>query len=82
MARLRPILMPALIAILVLLPLTLGLGQGAELQKPLAVAIISGLIAGVPMVLLLLPLVLRALSTNRARRLRGPKEANVVGERA
>ena len=53
--RLRPILMSAVIAILTLLPLALGLGEGAALQRPLAIAIISGLITGAPLVLLVLP---------------------------
>ena len=54
-ARLRPILMSALIAILTLMPLALGIGRGSGLQKPLAVAIISGLTIGAPLVLMLLP---------------------------
>jgi len=53
--RLRPILMSALIAILTLSPLALGLSRGAGLQQPLATAIIFGLIAAVPLVLLFLP---------------------------
>ncbi|MDR3507887.1 MAG: efflux RND transporter permease subunit [Caulobacteraceae bacterium] len=55
LARLRPILMSAVIAILALSPLALGLGEGSALQRPLAIAIISGLIAGAPLVLLVLP---------------------------
>lgn len=62
LARLRPIAMSAIIAILALSPLGLGLGEGAALQKPLAIAIISGLIAGAPLVLLLLPAVYAALT--------------------
>ena len=54
-ARLRPILMSAVIAILALSPLALGLGEGAGMQKSLAIAIISGLLAGAPLVLLVLP---------------------------
>lgn len=54
-ARLRPILMSALIAILTLLPLALGIGRGSGLQKPLATAIISGLTVGAPLILLVLP---------------------------
>ena len=53
--RLRPILMSALIAILTLSPLALGLSRGAGLQQPLATAIIFGLVAAVPLVLLFLP---------------------------
>ena len=41
--RLRPILMTTLTAILGLVPLALGLGGGAEMQKPLAIAVIGGL---------------------------------------
>jgi multidrug efflux pump subunit AcrB len=53
--RLRPILMTSVIAILALLPLALGLGNGASMQTPLAIAIISGLVAAVPLVLLFMP---------------------------
>ncbi len=53
--RLRPILMSALIAILTLSPLALGVSRGAGLQQPLATAIIFGLTAAVPLVLLFLP---------------------------
>lgn len=42
--RFRPIAMTTLAAILALLPLALGLGQGSAMQQPLAIAIISGLI--------------------------------------
>lgn len=60
--RLRPIVMSALIAILTLAPLALGLSRGAGLQQPLATAIIFGLSAAVPLVLLFLPATLLALS--------------------
>jgi CzcA family heavy metal efflux pump len=53
--RLRPILMSALIAILTLAPLALDISRGAGLQRPLATAIIFGLTAAVPLVLLFLP---------------------------
>ena len=64
-ARLRPIIMSAVIAILALSPLAFGLGEGSALQKPLAIAIISGLIAGAPLVLLVLPALYAVLSGNR-----------------
>ncbi len=60
-ARLRPILMTAIIAMLALLPLALGLGAGAQMQAPLAIAIISGLIVEVPLVLLIMPGIYRFL---------------------
>ena len=41
--RIRPILMTTLATLFGLLPLALGLGAGAELQKPLALAVIGGL---------------------------------------
>ena len=65
--RLRPILMSALIAILTLSPLALGFSRGAGLQRPLATAIIFGLTAAVPLVLLFLP-ALVALLPKQSRR--------------
>jgi multidrug efflux pump subunit AcrB len=62
--RLRPILMSALIAVLTLAPLALGISRGAGLQRPLATAIIFGLTAAVPLVLLFLPAAV-ALMTRR-----------------
>ncbi len=59
--RLGPILMSAVLAILTLAPLALGISRGAGLQTPLATAIIFGLIAAVPLVLLFLPAVLATL---------------------
>jgi multidrug efflux pump subunit AcrB len=64
--RLRPILMTVLAAIGALLPLALGLGQGSAMLQPLAIAIISGLLATVPGVLLLLPAMLWVLSRARS----------------
>lgn len=52
--RMRPILMTTIIAMLALLPLALGIG-GSSMQQPLAIAIISGLIFGLPFVLILMP---------------------------
>jgi multidrug efflux pump subunit AcrB len=65
--RLRPIVMSALIAILTLSPLALGLSRGAGLQQPLATAIIFGLTAALPLVLLFLPAALLALRSRESR---------------
>jgi CzcA family heavy metal efflux pump len=66
-ARLRPILMSALIAILTLLPLALGISRGAGLQTPLATAIIAGLVIGAPLVLCFLPMLLLAMAGREGR---------------
>ncbi|WP_010648297.1 efflux RND transporter permease subunit [Oceanobacillus massiliensis] len=42
-SRLRPILMTTLTTVLAMIPLGMGLGEGAEMQQPLAVTIIFGL---------------------------------------
>ena len=60
--RLRPIAMTTLAAILALLPLALGDGEGAAMEKPLAIAIISGLAVQLPLVLLVPPSLLSILS--------------------
>jgi cobalt-zinc-cadmium resistance protein CzcA len=57
--RIRPKLMTAIGAILALLPLALGIGLGAQMQQPLAVAVIGGFIAGLPLLLLVFPSLLR-----------------------
>lgn len=67
--RLRPILMSALIAILTLAPLALGISRGAGLQKSLATAIIFGLAAAVPLVLIFMPAMVHWLD-DRVRKTR------------
>ena len=56
--RMRPIAMTTFAAILALLPLAFGVGQGSAMQQPLAIAIIAGLIAQLPLVLIVLPVLL------------------------
>jgi Cu/Ag efflux pump CusA len=53
--RLRPKLMTALGAIIALLPIALGIGTGAQLHQPLAIAVIGGFIAALPLLLIVLP---------------------------
>ena len=53
--RLRPVFMTATIAVLTLLPLALGLGAGAEMQQPLAIAVIGGLVVSPFFTLILAP---------------------------
>jgi len=55
--RLRPILMTTMTTILGLVPMALGIGEGAELQAPLARVVIGGLAASTLVTLLLVPAV-------------------------
>lgn len=63
--RMRPIAMTTFAAILALLPLALGIGQGAAMQQPLAIAIISGLLVQLPLVLTLLPALLVSMNHHK-----------------
>lgn len=58
-ARIRPKLMTASSAIIALMPLALGIGTGAELHQPLAIAVIGGFCAALPLLLLIFPGLLR-----------------------
>ena len=53
--RFRPILMTSLCTILGLVPLALGMGPGAQMQQPLAIAVIGGLITNMLLTRLLIP---------------------------
>ncbi|MHB9039564.1 MAG: efflux RND transporter permease subunit [Melioribacteraceae bacterium] len=59
--RLRPNLMTALGAITALFPLALGIGTGAQMHQPLAIAIIGGFILALPLLLIVLPTILRII---------------------
>jgi len=60
--RFRPILMTSLTTIFGLLPLALGLGPGAQMQQPLAIAVIGGLTANMLFTRLLIPVGYRFLA--------------------
>lgn len=59
--RLRPKLMTALGAIIALMPLALGIGTGAKLHQPLAIAVIGGFVIALPLLLIVLPSAIRLL---------------------
>jgi multidrug efflux pump len=65
--RFRPILMTTLAAVLGALPLAIGFGEGAELRRPLGIAIIGGLIASQLLTLLTTPVVYILLDRLRRR---------------
>lgn len=57
--RLRPVLMTALVAALGFIPMALAHGQGAEVQRPLAVVVIGGIITATLLTLVVLPALYR-----------------------
>jgi CzcA family heavy metal efflux pump len=59
--RLRPKLMTALGAIIALTPLAVGVGTGAQMHQPLAIAVIGGFIVALPLLLIILPTMLHLL---------------------
>lgn len=59
--RLRPILMTASAAILGMLPIATGIGEGSEVQAPMATAVIGGLITSTFLTLFVVPVVYSAL---------------------
>ena len=63
--RLRPKLMTALGAIIALMPIALGIGTGAQLHQPLAIAVIGGFIIALPLLLIVLPTGIRLLYKNK-----------------
>jgi HAE1 family hydrophobic/amphiphilic exporter-1 len=60
--RIRPILMTTLTTALGLLPLAVGIGEGADLRVPLAVAVIGGLVGATLLTLFVVPVLYEALA--------------------
>ncbi len=58
-ARLRPKLMTAFAAVMALAPLAFGIGSGAQLHQPLAIAVIGGLFFALPLLLIVFPSILK-----------------------
>jgi HAE1 family hydrophobic/amphiphilic exporter-1 len=63
--RMRPILMTTATTILALVPMAVGLGEGAGLRAPMAIAVISGLCSSTLMTLLVIPVVYEAFERLR-----------------
>ncbi|MCB9643844.1 MAG: efflux RND transporter permease subunit [Myxococcales bacterium] len=57
--RLRPILMTTLTTVLGLFPLALGLGEGSELRRPMAITIMAGLLFSTILTLVVIPVIYR-----------------------
>jgi CzcA family heavy metal efflux pump len=71
--RFRPILMTSLCTILGLVPLALGLGPGAQMQQPLAIAVIGGLITNMLLTRLLIPVGYLVFKGGRGQLARGSR---------
>ena len=65
LARLRPVLMTALVASLGFLPMALATGRGAEVQRPLATVDGGGILSSTALTLLVLPVLYRLFSRER-----------------
>jgi heavy metal efflux system protein len=72
LARLRPVLMTALVASLGFLPMMLATGRGAEVQRPLATVVVGGILSSTALTLLVLPVLYRLFA--RDERLATPDE--------
>lgn len=65
--RLRPILITALNSVIGLIPLAVGFGEGAEMQRPMAITIIFGLTSSTFLTLVVVPVVYRLVTGERRR---------------
>ena len=65
--RLRPILMTTVTTAFGLFPMSLGLGRGAELQQPLAISVIGGLILATFLTLILIPVAYEIAEKKKSR---------------
>lgn len=59
--RMRPILMTALTTILGLVPLALGIGEGTEINQPMAIVVIGGLVSSTLLTLFIVPIIYRLI---------------------
>ncbi|MDQ7022163.1 MAG: efflux RND transporter permease subunit [Candidatus Gracilibacteria bacterium] len=67
MVRLRPVLMTAFTSVIGLLPMIWSSGTGAELQKPLAIVVVGGLITSIALTLIVLPILFSYLRERKAK---------------
>ncbi|QTD42500.1 efflux RND transporter permease subunit [Sporosarcina sp. Te-1] len=66
--RVRPILMTALTTILGLLPLALGIGEGTEMNQPMGIAVIGGLISSTFLTLYIVPIIYSLIDRETRKR--------------
>ena len=79
--RIRPVLMTALAMIIGMIPMALGIGEGAEQNAPLGRAVIGGLLFATVSTLFFVPVVFADVHQRAARRTPAPRERRHHGRR-
>lgn len=77
-ARLRPILMTTLTTVLGLLPMAMGLGEGAEIRAPMAITVIVGLTSSTVLTLVVIPTIYVLVERRRAGPVRATSAAAIA----
>lgn len=78
--RTRPIVMTSLTAILGMVPIAFGYGEGAELQQPMAIAVIGGLISSTALTLIFIPVLYSLFDKETRSKNRTPRMVTIDGE--
>lgn len=76
--RFRPVIMTALTTIFALIPLALGIGEGAELNQPMAIVVIGGLISSTFLTLFIIPIIYSYLNRDIRRSLKEEKNRPIA----
>lgn len=76
--RFRPVIMTALTTIFALVPLALGIGEGAELNQPMAIVVIGGLISSTFLTLFIIPIIYSYLNREIRRSLKEEKNRPIA----
>ena len=71
MEKVRPVVMTGLVPAIGFIPMALAHGTGAEVQKPLAMVVIGGLVTATALTLLVLPAITQVVLTIARRRTAG-----------
>src|SRR5207249_4769402 len=72
--QMRPVLMTCVIAAVGLLPAAISTGIGSQVQKPLAVVVVGGMMLAPILILIILPVLIRLFSRHEPPRPRGASE--------
>jgi hydrophobic/amphiphilic exporter-1 (mainly G- bacteria), HAE1 family len=80
--RLRPILITAVSTILGLLPMAIGVGEGAEIRRPMAITVIGGILVATALTLIVIPVLYAVLDRKRYAALPAGALASAAGERS